>query len=55
MCYVDCLLPCGVSCLLCLRFVIVGVDVAFVVVVVVGGVGAVYCCSFYRCVKLFVS
>ena len=49
---------CGGYCLFYLMYGIIVVAVAFVVVVVivvVGVVVAVYCCSSYDCVKLFVS
>ena len=44
---------CGVSCLFYLRYGVIGVYVA-VIVVVVAVVVDVECCSLYRCVKLFV-
>ena len=47
---------CGVSWLVYLFFVIIVVDAACVVVLLLlGGVVAVYCCSCYICVNLFVE
>ena len=50
------MLLCGVQCLFYLRYGVITVDVAVIVVfvVVVAVAVDVECCSFYRCVKLFV-